>query len=73
MRACDVQLDTVYETVIAEGLVRALVTGRVPSDKQSRNERFHLVRSDTGTCLPRLKRASDLKTIEPRRTPNPGW
>jgi hypothetical protein len=63
LRACEVRIGAVYDTEIAEGIVRARVTDRVPSDHRSRNERFHLVREDTGECLPRFKRATDLRPV----------
>lgn len=58
--AAGIVVGRIYETVIAEGKVRARVTCRVPATKTSRNERFHMVNAVTGECLPRLKRASDL-------------
>ena len=53
----------VYDTVIAEGPVRARVTARLPATPTSRNVMFHLVDYFTGECLPKLKRASELAAV----------
>ena len=61
--ASEVAVGSTYETRTEAGMVTARVAARLPATRRSRNERFLMVNTATGTILPRLKRAEDLRPM----------